>query len=107
MQNYLFKLEKVIKRNKSKNIKKSYTAYLFKKGNSYSIKKLSEEFKELSFALNRDNKKNIIHEVADLIYHLMVLIVAKKIKLSQILKELIRRSRLSGIQEKKNRNYVR
>ncbi|MBM5788107.1 MAG: phosphoribosyl-ATP diphosphatase [Pelagibacterales bacterium] len=107
MSNVLFDLEKVINKNKNKNIKQSYTAFLFKKGKSFSIKKLNEEFKELKFSLKKKNRSNIIHESADLIYHLMVLLVFKKIKLHSIFNELKKRTKLSGIEEKRRRTYVR
>jgi len=107
MSNVLFDLEKVINKNKSKKIKHSYTAFLFNKGKSFLFKKLNEEFEELKFSLKKNNRSNIIHESADLIYHLMVLLVFKKIKLHSIFNELKKRTKLSGIEEKRRRTYVR
>jgi len=98
--NYLIK---IIKKNKKKNPKISYTDNIFNKGKSFCIKKFSEEAKEFSESCKYLNKKNIIHESADLLYHFLVLLEFKKISMSSVMKELKRRQKISGIQEKKNR----
>jgi phosphoribosyl-ATP pyrophosphohydrolase len=97
-------LIKKIKKNKYKNSNISYTGYLFKKGNNFCIKKFIEEAKELTASAKYSNKKNIIHEAADLLYHFLVLLEFKKISMTSVMKELKRRQQISGIQEKKNRN---
>ena len=99
----LLKLIKVIKKNKNKNPKISYTASLMKKGKNFCIKKFMEEAKELAVSGKYSNKKNIIHEAADLLYHFLVLLEFKKISISSVMGELKRRQKISGIQEKKNR----
>jgi len=99
----LLKLIKVIKKNKNKNPKISYTASLMKKGKNFCIKKFMEEAKELAVSVKYSNKKNIIHEAADLLYHFLVLLEFKKISISSVMRELKRRQKISGIQEKKNR----
>ena len=99
----LLKLVNTIKKNKNKNQNISYTASLFKKGKNYCIKKFIEEAKELAFSAKYSNKKNIVHEASDLLYHFLVLLEFKKISITSIMKELKRRQRISGIQEKKNR----
>ena len=96
-------LIKKIKKNKYKNPNISYTARLFKKGKNFCIKKFSEEAKEFSESCKYLNKKNIIHEAADLLYHFLVLLEFKKISMTSVMKELKRRQKISGIQEKKNR----
>jgi len=96
-------LVKKIKNNKFKDPKISYTSFLRKKGNRFCLKKLNEEFLELKKELIFNDKKKIIHEVADLIYHLLVLLEIKNIKFSYVIKELKIRQKISGIQEKKNR----
>ena len=54
------------------------------------------------------DRKNIVHEASDLLYHFLVLLEFKKISIDSIMKELKRRQKISGIQEKKNRkNNVR
>ena len=103
MLKVLKNLIKTIKTNKNKDIKISYTAYLFKKGKNFCIKKFIEEAKELAASSKYSNKKNIVHEASDLLYHFLVLLEFKKISITSIMKELKRRQRISGIQEKKNR----
>jgi phosphoribosyl-ATP pyrophosphohydrolase len=96
-------LIKKIKKNKYKNPNISYTASLFKKGKNFCIKKFIEEARELASASKYSNKKNIVHEASDLLYHFLVLLEFKKISTTSIMKELKRREKISGIQEKKNR----
>ena len=93
-----------IKKQKNKNPKISYTASLMKKGENFCIKKFMEEAKELAVSAKYSNKKNITHEAADLLYHFLVLLEFKKISMTSVMKELKRRQKISGIQEKKNRN---
>jgi phosphoribosyl-ATP pyrophosphohydrolase len=99
----LSKLVKIIKKNKNKDPKISYTASLLKKGKIFCIKKFIEEARELASSSKYSNKKNIVHEASDLLYHFLVLLEFKKIPITSIMKELKRRQRISGIQEKKNR----
>ena len=99
----LSKLVKIIKKNKNKDPKISYTASLLKKGKIFCIKKFIEEARELAASSKYSNKKNIVHEASDLLYHFLVLLEFKKVSITSIMKELKRRQRISGIQEKKNR----
>jgi phosphoribosyl-ATP pyrophosphohydrolase len=99
----LEKLIKIIKKHKKNNSKVSYTASLFKKGKNFCIKKFMEEARELAASSKYSNKKNIVHEASDLLYHFLVLLEFKKISIISIMKELKRRQRITGIQEKKNR----
>jgi len=95
-------LLKIIKKNKKKNPKISYTAKLFKSGMRGCKKKFLEEVNEFIFSLNQ-NKKLVYHEAADLLYHFFVLLELKKLNFKEIIKELRKRSKISGIQEKKDR----
>ena len=63
-----------IKKNKNKSAKLSYTASLIKGKNNISLKKFLEEAKELFHAANYNNKKKIINEAADTLYHFLVLL---------------------------------
>ena len=94
-------LIKTIRENKNKSEKKSYTASLLSGGLSKCIDKMEEEFDELKEALN-DNS-NIVHEAADTIYHLLVTLEAANIKFEDVLEELEKRKKQSGIEEKNNR----
>ena len=96
-------LIKKIKYNKSKDPDISYTASIFKKGKNFCLKKFMEEARELAVSSKYSNKKNIVHEASDLLYHFLVLLEFKKIPITSIMKELKRRQRISGVEEKKNR----
>ena len=99
----LSRLVKIIKKNKNQDPKISYTASLLKKGKVFCIKKFMEEARELATSSKYYNKKNIVHEASDLLYHLLVLLEFKKVSITLIMKELKRRKKISGIQEKNNR----
>lgn len=92
-----------IKKNKNKSAKLSYTASLIKGKNNLSLKRFLQEAKELFRAAHYNNKINIIHESADTLYHFLVLLEFKKVSMIAILKELKKRKKISGIQEKINR----
>ena len=94
-------LLKTIRERKNSSPDKSYTSSLLSGGLSKCIDKLEEEFNELKDALN--SKNNQIHESADLIYHLLVVLEAADVKFEDVLKELEKRKGQSGIEEKKDR----
>ena len=94
-------LIKTIRERKNSIIDKSYTSSLLSGGLSKCIDKLEEEFGELKEALN--TKKNEVHEAADLIYHLLVVLEAADVKFEDVLNELEKRKNQSGIEEQKNR----
>jgi len=96
-------LIKTIKKNKKKNPRISYTAKLYKSGLKGCKKKFLEEVKELLNSTSR-SKKDIIYESADVIYHFLVLLERMDISFKETTKELKKRSKLSGILEKKKRN---
>ena len=66
----------------------SYTTYLFEKGLDKILKKIGEEATEVIIASKADDKKETIYEIADLVYHLMVMMVEKGISLDDIRNEL-------------------
>jgi phosphoribosyl-ATP pyrophosphohydrolase len=103
MKNILIDLVKIIKKNKKKSYKISYTSFLFKKGDSFCLKKLKEEINELLISLKKKNNKDIIHETADLIYHLLVVLEIRKIDIKSIFYELKKRMKISGLEEKRRR----
>ena len=69
----------------------SYTTYLFEKGLDKILKKVGEESTEVIIAAKDDDKKETVYEIADLAYHVMVLIVEMGISLEDIHKELASR----------------
>jgi len=66
----------------------SYTTYLFEKGIDKILKKIGEESTEVIIAGKADDKKETIYEIADLAYHVMVLMVQMGISVEDIQKEL-------------------
>ena len=94
-------LVEIIRNNKKKDIKKSYTSFLINNGLEGCVAKMEEEFAELIEAINEN--KNQVHEAADLIYHLLVTLEAANIKFEDVLDELKKRTNQSGLNEKKNR----
>ena len=69
----------------------SYTSYLFDKGIDKILKKVGEESTEVIIAAKADDKKETIYEVADLTYHVMVMMIEMGISLEDIRKELASR----------------
>lgn len=66
----------------------SYTSYLFEKGIDKILKKVGEESTEVIVAGKGNDKKETIYEIADLAYHVMVLMVEMGISIDDIRKEL-------------------
>lgn len=69
----------------------SYTTYLFEKGIDKILKKVGEESTEVIIAAKDDDKKETIYEIADLAYHVMVMMVEMGITLEDVHKELASR----------------
>ncbi len=69
----------------------SYTTYLFQKGIDKILKKVGEESTEVIIAGKADDKNETIYEIADLAYHVMVLMVQMGISVEDIKKELASR----------------
>lgn len=76
-----------------KNCKKegSYTTYLFEKGLDKILKKVGEESTEVVIAAKNNDKKELIFEISDLCYHIMVLMVEQDIAIKDIIDKLARR----------------
>ena len=69
----------------------SYTTYLFNKGIDKILKKVGEECTEVIIAGKADDKKETVYEIADLCYHVMVLMIEMGISLEDIFDELASR----------------
>ena len=102
MSDAIEKLSKTIKSRRGSDTKSSYTAFLLSKGNDYCLNKLKEEMAELGDAIK--NKKNIVHETVDVIYHLLVLLESEGVNFDDMIKELRKREGISGFEEKRKRN---
>mgnify|MGYP001154775280 FL=1 len=69
----------------------SYTTYLFQKGLDKILKKVGEESTEVIIAGKAEDKAETIYEIADLMYHVMVLMVEMGISVEDVMKELASR----------------
>ena len=78
----------------------SYTRKLLDRGVAQCAKKLGEEAVELALASVTESRERLIEETADLLYHLLVVLKARDIKLSEVETVLGARTRQSGLQEK-------
>lgn len=99
----LAELFKTIKNRKNASPDKSYVASLYAKGLDKILDKIKEESGELIDAVKKGEKKEVIHETADLLFHNLVLLGAADIDLQEIFDELKKRAGISGIVEKAKR----
>lgn len=84
-------LMELIRGRKTNKKEGSYTTYLFEKGLDKILKKVGEESTEVIIAAKAEDKKETIYEIADLAYHVMVLMIEMGISLEDIHKELASR----------------
>ena len=84
-------LYKLIAGRKSNPKEGSYTTYLFDKGLDKILKKVGEECTEVIIAGKGGDRAETIYEIADLCYHVMVLMVQNGISLKEVTEELSRR----------------
>ncbi len=83
-------LMELIKGRKNEKTEGSYTSYLFEKGLDKILKKIGEESSEVIIAAKND-RKEAIYEISDLVYHLLVLMAEMNIDIKDIIKELASR----------------
>ena len=89
-----FSLEALIELIEGRKTEKkdgSYTTYLFEKGMDKILKKVGEECTEVIIGAKNNDKKETIYEIADLAYHVMVLMIEMGISLEDIHRELASR----------------
>jgi phosphoribosyl-ATP pyrophosphohydrolase len=96
-------LEKRVHERAKASAKDSYTRALLDKGIDQCVKKLGEEAIETAIAALQDNKGRLIAEAADLLYHLLVVLEARKVTLAEVEAELAKRTAQSGHEEKSSR----
>ena len=84
-------LMKLIEGRKTDKKEGSYTTYLFEKGIDKILKKVGEESTEVIIAAKADDKRETVYEIADLAYHVMVLMIEMGISLDDIRAELASR----------------
>ncbi len=84
-------LMELIKGRKTEKKEGSYTTYLFEKGIDKILKKVGEECTEVIIGAKSNDKKETIYEIADLTYHVMVLMIEMGISIEDIHRELASR----------------
>lgn len=84
----LYELYQVISGRQQEMPEGHYTTYLFDKGIDKILKKVGEETAEVIIASKNRVKDEVVYEVSDLIYHLLVLLVEQGVELSDIFAEL-------------------
>jgi len=87
----LANLYKLIESRERERPEGSYTTYLFNSGLDKILKKVGEESAETIIAAKNDDVSRLTSETADLVYHLLVLLVARGVSLDEVRKELERR----------------
>ena len=96
VSNVLDELYALIQNRERERPEGSYTTYLFDKGLDKILKKVGEESAETIIAAKNDEQKPFVSEVSDLIYHLLVLLVAKGVSLDEVREELAQRRHRGG-----------
>jgi phosphoribosyl-ATP pyrophosphohydrolase len=93
-------LEAVIRSRRGGDPKASYVARLFDQGRAKIAQKVGEEAVEAAIAAVQGNRDALKGEAADLLFHLIVLLVDSGLRLDDVRAELARREGLSGLIEK-------
>jgi len=88
----LDRLMYVLRDRYEKRPEKSYSAYLFNEGRDKILKKVGEEATEVVIAAKGQSRERLVSEIADLVYHLSVLMVDEGMEWRDVYEELERRS---------------
>lgn len=94
-------LYRLISDRKEKRPEGSYTSYLFNSGLDKILKKIAEESGEVIIAAKNESRRQVVAELADLFYHMLVLMVEREVKLSDVQGELSNRAAQAPKQERK------
>jgi phosphoribosyl-ATP pyrophosphohydrolase len=103
MNDILERLAAVLQERKQADPDSSYVAGLYARGLNAILKKVGEEATETVMAAKEGRPEEIIHEVADLWFHTLVLLSQQGLGPDRVLAELDRRFGLSGLEEKAGR----
>lgn len=85
---FLAELENLLASRKQASADSSYTASLYQKGIKRISQKVGEEGVEVALAATSGDKEELLNESADLVYHLLVLLQANELELSQVIEVL-------------------
>src|SRR6202158_2315815 len=99
----LYDLERRVDKRGAASADASYTRKLLDRDRAQCAKKLGEEAIELAIAAVTESRERLIEEAADLLYHLLVVLKARDIKLAEVEAVLGVRSSQSGLDEKASR----
>ena len=96
-------LEKRVHERAQAGAADSYTRALIERGVVHCAKKMGEEAFETAMAAVQEDRGRLIAETADLLYHLLVVLEARGVKLAEVEAELEKRTAQTGHQEKASR----
>jgi len=96
----LERLAEVLEQRKGADSSASYVAGLYAKGLDRILKKVAEEAAETLLAAKDGDSEHLVHEIADLWFHCLVLLAHQGLGPAAVLAELDRRFGLSGLEEK-------
>lgn len=96
MKHVFTELYKVIEDRRANPQEGSYTCYLFDQGLDKILKKVGEECAETIIAAKNSKKEDTVGEIADLFYHVLVMMVNEGIPLTDVTAELDRRGQKIG-----------
>jgi phosphoribosyl-ATP pyrophosphohydrolase len=96
-------LEKRVQERAGASAETSYTRKLLDRGVAHCAKKLGEEAVETALAAVGEDRERLIAEAADLLYHLLVVLEARGVKLAEVEAVLGTRTGKSGLEEKASR----
>src|SRR5713226_4691014 len=102
----LHDLEKRVRERARAGTQASYTRRLIEQGVAHCARKLGEEAIETVLAAVEEDRGRLIAEAADLIYHLLVVLAARGIALTEVESELAARTNQSGLDEKASRRHT-
>ena len=102
----LMELAQQLEQRKTAKASDSYVASLYKGGTDAILKKVGEEATETIIAVKSGKRDEIVHETADLWFHILVMLAQQDIGPEPVLHELQRRFGQSGHVEKASRNKV-
>ena len=103
MSEILIRLAQTIENRKNSDDEKSYVSEFIKSGSEKCAEKFGEEAVEAIIAAVKCDKKNLTEEVADVLFHMLVMLSSCDVDFKSVLNELERREGKSGLIEKSER----
>ena len=106
-ENVLQSLSEILRERRQADPEQSYVAGLYREGLDAILRKVAEESAETLLAAKGEGRDALVHEVADLWFHSLVLLAHQGIAPEEITAELARRFGVSGLEEKASRGEGR